>query len=419
MHSDMQLFDARQLLCRHDSCIVAGMMKITESTDAMLPLWRLGFRPFFLAGAAFAVIAIGLWLGILTGALSGWHPAGGTLAWHRHEMMFGFGIAIVAGFLLTAVQNWTATPGLAGRPLAGLALLWLAGRLVWLLDAPLWLLIPVDGAFLPLTALVIGRQLWQVKQTRNYPVAGLLLLMAAANTLALTGLAQDNDAWQRQGVHAALWLLAALMGLIGGRVVPFFTQRGLLRSSQPTPIVALDRTAMGSAVLVALLTASGLSLTATPWIAAVFLVMGISTAMRMARWYDKGIWGVPLLWSLHLAFAWLALAPLGMALWHLGLISTLSLPLHALTIGAMGGLILAMISRVTLGHTGRPLQPPAAMSWAFIALNVSALSRVLVLPGVSTHVLWLSGALWVIAFGLYLAYYARMLLTPRVDGMSG
>jgi len=393
------------------------MMTITERTDAMLPLWRLGFRPFFLAGTAFAVIAIALWLGVLAGAITGWQPAGGTLAWHRHEMTFGFGIAIVAGFLLTAVQNWTATPGLAGRPLTGLALLWLAGRLVWLLDAPLWLLIPVDGAFLPLTALVIGRQLWRVKQKRNYPVVGLLLLMASANALVLTGLAQENDTWQRQGVHTALWFLAALMGLIGGRVVPFFT--GLLLSTPPAPNMALDRTAMGSAILAALLTASGLSLTATPWIAAVFLVMGISTAIRLARWYDKGIWGVPLLWSLHLAFAWLALAPLGMALWHLGLINTLGLPLHALTIGAMGGLILGMIARVTLGHTGRPLKPPAAMNWAFIALNVSALSRVVMLPGAPEHLLWLSGALWIIAFGLYLRHYARMLLTPRVDGMSG
>lgn len=402
-----------------NSCIVAAMMKITERTDSMLPLWRLGFRPFFLAGAAFAVIAIGLWLGVLAGIITDWQPAGGALAWHRHEMLFGFAMAIVAGFLLTAVQNWTATPGLAGRPLAGLALVWLAGRLVWLLDAPLWLLVPVDGAFLLLTAIVIGRQIWQVKQVRNYPVPGLLLLMAAANLLTLAGLASGNDAWQRQGVHAALWLLAALMGLIGGRVIPFFTQRGLMRSYQPTPVVALDRTAMGSAVVVALLTASGLSLTATPWMAIVFVVMGTSTAIRLARWYDKGIWGVPLLWSLHIAFAWLALAPLGMALWHLDIIATPSLPLHALTIGAMGGLILAMIARVTLGHTGRPLQPPAAMSWAFVALNVSALSRVLALPGVSSHILWLSGALWLIAFGLYLAYYARMLLTPRVDGMSG
>lgn len=126
-----------------------------------------------------------------------------------------------------------------------------------------------------------------------------------------------------------------------------------------------------------------------------------------------------MLWSLHVAFLWLALAPLGMALWHLGLIDRVSLPLHALTIGAMSGLILAMIARVTLGHTGRPLQPPAAMSIAFIALNASALSRVLVTSGAPAWLLWLSGTLWIVAFGLYLLYYARMLVTPRVDGMSG
>lgn len=394
------------------------MMKISENTRSLFPLWRLGFRPFFLAGASFATLAILLWLASLGGHLH-WQPAGGVLTWHRHEMMFGFAVAIVAGFLLTAVQNWTATPGLTGRSLALLAGVWLAGRLVWLLDAPLWLLIPVDAAFLPLTALAIGRQIVSVKQKRNYPVPGLLLLMAVANGLSLAGLAQDNDNWQRQGVHAGLWLVAAMMGLIGGRVIPFFTQRGLLRQAQVPAIPQLDRIAMASAVLVALLTAFGLSLSPTPWMAIVFAVMGVSTLVRLTRWQDRGIWGVPLLWSLHVAFLWLALAPLGMALWHLGLIDSLSLPLHALTIGAMGGLILAMIARVTLGHTGRPLQAPAAMSIAFVALNASALSRVLMTAGAPPWLLWLSGSLWIVAFGLYLLYYARMLVTPRVDGMSG
>jgi hypothetical protein len=224
------------------------MMKISENTRSLFPLWRLGFRPFFLAGASFATLAILLWLAFLGGHL-GWQPAGGMLAWHRHEMMFGFAVAIVAGFLLTAVQNWTATPGLTGRPLALLAGLWLAARLLWLVDTPLWLLIPVDAAFLPLTALAVGRQIVSVKQTRNYPVPGLLLLMAAANGLTLTGLALGDDDWQRQGVHAGLWLVAAMMGLIGGRVIPFFTQRGLLRQTQAPAILALDRTAMASAVL--------------------------------------------------------------------------------------------------------------------------------------------------------------------------
>jgi uncharacterized protein involved in response to NO len=394
------------------------MMKISEHTRSLFPLWRLGFRPFFLAGAGFATLAIALWLAFLSGALY-WSPAGGALAWHRHEMMFGFAAAIVAGFLLTAVQNWTATPGLTGRPLALLTGIWLAGRLVWLLDAPLWLLIPVDIAFLPLAALAVGRQIVSVKQTRNYPVPGLLVLMTAANGLTLTGLAMGNDDWQRQGVHAGLWLVAAMMGLIGGRVIPFFTQRGLLRQTQAPAILALDRIAMGSAVLMAALTALGHSLTPSPWVALVFGVFGICTLIRLARWYDHGIWGVPLLWSLHLAFFWLALAPLGMALWHLGLIDSLSLPLHALTIGAMSGLILGMMARVTLGHTGRPLQPPAAMNIAFIALNASAVTRIAMTAGAPAWLLWLSGACWVVAFGLYLLYYARMLVTPRVDGMSG
>ena len=150
---------------------------------AIPPIWRLGFRPFFLGGALFAVLAIALWLAALAGLWSGWQPVGGWLAWHRHEMLFGFGVAIIAGFLLTAVQTWTGVPGLQGKPLALLAGLWLAARLAWLFDAPLALLLVLQLSFLPLLAWAIGRSLWRVRQKRNYPVVGLLLLLTLADAL--------------------------------------------------------------------------------------------------------------------------------------------------------------------------------------------------------------------------------------------
>ena len=184
---------------------------------AIAPLWRLGFRPFFLAGGLFALIAMAFWTVVLTGHLSTWQPVGGWLAWHRHEMPFGFGIAIIAGFLLTAVQNWTGRAGLSGRPLMLLAALWLAARLAWLLEAPLLVLIPLQVAFLPLLAFVIGRSLWQVRQHNNYPVVAVLALLGGTDALVLAGLALGDEGMQRQGVLAAMWLIAALMGLIGGR----------------------------------------------------------------------------------------------------------------------------------------------------------------------------------------------------------
>ncbi|HBO8865323.1 TPA: short-chain dehydrogenase, partial [Pseudomonas aeruginosa] len=199
---------------------------------AIPPIWRLGFRPFFLGGALFAVLAIALWLAALAGLWSGWQPVGGWLAWHRHEMLFGFGVAIIAGFLLTAVQTWTGVPGLQGKPLALLAGLWLAARLAWLFDAPLALLLVLQLSFLPLLAWAIGRSLWRVRQKRNYPVVGLLLLLTLADALVLLGLFEGNDDWQRRASIAALWLIAGMMNLIGGRVIPFFTQRGLGRQQQ-------------------------------------------------------------------------------------------------------------------------------------------------------------------------------------------
>lgn len=220
------------------------------SALAVTPLLRLAFRPFFLLGSLLALIAVPLWLLALHGHLDGWQPTGGWLAWHRHELVFGFAVAIIAGFLLTAVQTWTGQPSLSGWPLGVLVAVWLAARISWLTAAPLWLLIPMNLLFLLLLALAMARLLYAVRQTRNYPIVALLLLLLLAEGLALAGLATSNDAWQRQAVLGALWLVAAMMGLIGGRVIPFFTQRGLGRATAVQPWVWLDWTLLlGSAVL--------------------------------------------------------------------------------------------------------------------------------------------------------------------------
>lgn len=387
---------------------------------AIPPIWRLGFRPFFLGGALFAVLAIALWLAALAGLWSGWQPVGGWLAWHRHEMLFGFGVAIIAGFLLTAVQTWTGVPGLQGKPLALLAGLWLAARLAWLFDAPLALLLVLQLSVLPLLAWAIGRSLWRVRQKRNYPVVGLLLLLTLADALVLLGLFEGNDDWQRRASIAALWLIAGMMNLIGGRVIPFFTQRGLGRQQQVPAIAWLDNGILLGCVLVALLTAAGVTTQPTPWLAGLFAALGGAQLWRLWRWRDRGIWQVPLLWSLHLAYFWIAVAPLGMALWSLGLALAPSQALHALAVGGMGGLILAMLARVTLGHTGRALQPPAAMPWAFALLNLGCAARVF-LPSLlpANWALPLAGGLWALAFLLFAWFYAPMLCRPRVDGHPG
>lgn len=396
-------------------------MQVLDRRKAMaiLPLWRLAFRPFFLAGCVLALLAVPLWLAVFSGRLSGWQPAGGWLAWHRHELLFGFGLAIIAGFLLTAVQTWTGTPGLSGKRLAALAALWLGARLAWLMDAPWPLLTVLELGFALAVAGLMGLTLWRVRQKRNYPIVLVLLLLAAADGLSVYGLVQHDEGIERQSVLTGLWLVAAMMGLIGGRVIPFFTQRGLGRVQGVAAWPWLDRLLLVGSALVALLYASGAALSANIACGLLFAALAVGHGIRLVRWHDRDLWRVPLLWSLHLAYAWLALACLGMALWHFGVPVNPSLAVHSLTIGAMAGLILAMIARVSLGHTGRPLEPPAGMTLAFILLNLACVSRVLLVLLLPLAALWLAGVCWTLAFGLYTWRYGPMLLQTRVDGHPG
>ena len=396
-------------------------MQVVDRRKALSipPVWRLAFRPFFLAGAVYALLAIPLWVATWTGIWPGFQPTGGWLAWHRHEMLFGFAMAIVAGFLLTAVQTWTGQVAPSGKPLIGLALLWLLARLGWLFGLPAQLLAPLDLLFLLVVAWMMARMLWAVRQQRNYPIVGVLALMIGADAMVLAGVLQGDDALQRQGVLAGLWLVAALMAMIGGRVIPFFTQRGLGLAEQVKAWPWLEWSLLGGSALIAILHALAVALVPQPLIGVLFLAIGLGHLLRLCRWYDAGIWKVPLLWSLHLAMLWLVVACFGLALWHFGLLAQSSPSLHALSVGSMSGLILAMIARVTLGHTGRPLQLPGGVVWAFVLFNLGAAARVFLSTLWPVSGLWLAAICWALAFAIYIWRYAPMLLRARVDGHPG
>ncbi|WP_404439945.1 NnrS family protein [Stutzerimonas chloritidismutans] len=383
------------------------------------PVWRLAFRPFFLAGSLFAMLAIPLWIAAWTGLWPGFQPTGGWLAWHRHEMLFGFAMAIVAGFLLTAGQTWTGQPGVSGNRLMVLAGVWLLARLGWLFGMPVAVLIPLDLLFLLGVTGLMARMLWVVKQKRNYPIIAVLSLMIGADVLVLCGVALGDDGLQRQGVLAGLWLVAALMAIIGGRVIPFFTQRGLGRTEAVKPWVWLDVGLLVGTGLIAVLYAAGVALQQSLLIGMLFLAIAAGHLLRLVRWYDKGIWQVPLLWSLHLAMLWLVVAAAGLALWNFGLLNSSSPALHALSVGSMSGLILAMIARVTLGHTGRPLELPSGIVGAFVLFNLGAASRVFMSDQWPVMGLWLAAICWALAFALYAWRYAPMLVAARVDGHPG
>ncbi|WP_223502156.1 NnrS family protein [Pseudomonas sp. BF-R-24] len=380
---------------------------------AAAPVFSLGFRPFFLAGAGFAAIAVAVWALWLYGRLPGAQPMGGMLAWHRHEMPFGFTAAIIAGFLLTAVPNWTGRPGLNGWPLIGLVLVWLIARLAWLMPMPAILLLALQVPFLPLLACVLGRDLIAAGKRENYPVLLMVTLLAGCQALTLLGIFNEDVNLQRHGVLAALWLVGALMSVIGGRVIPFFIQRGLNRPATPAAHPLPGKVLLISAMLAAVSFAAGLNDAPRVWLALLFALISGLHLLRLWRWHDRGLWRVPLLWSLYLAYTWLAVATLAMALWHLGWMPQQSLATHSLAVGGIGGVVLAMIARVSLGHTGRPLLPSKVIVVGFALVLVAGVSRVLLVP-FSGWGLGMSALLWCMAFGLFLSRYIGILFKPRV-----
>lgn len=396
-------------------------MQLLDRSAALkiTPFLRLGFRPFFFFGCVLAVVAIPLWLFALNGYFGQWAPTGGWLAWHRHELLFGFVGAIIAGFLLTAVQTWTGVPGLSGKLLLALTLLWVAARLAWFVGMPVPVFLLLNGLFFPLVALQMARSVWPVRQVRNYPLVIVLLVLSLLNALVLYGVAIENDGLQRQAVLGGLWAVGAIMSIIGGRVIPFFTQRGLLRTEAVKAWPLLEHALLYGTLLVVLCYAFGWALQPNPLIGVLFLFLAIGHLVRMARWYDKGVWQVPLLWSLHLAFLWFVLAYVAMSLWNFGWLNNVSLAVHALTVGAMAGLILAMIARVTLGHTGRMLTPPKAMVWGFVLFNLAALSRVFIVELNYQAGLGIATLAWSLSFIIFLVFYGPMLWRARVDGAPG
>lgn len=377
--------------------------------------FALGFRPFFLAAGVYAVLMMGLWLGVLHGSLDigAWPP----LVWHGHEMLFGFAVAVIAGFLLTAAQNWTGIPTPRGKPLVVLFLLWLAGRLGFLVPGlPPEGVAVIDLLFLPALAFALALPILKAKQLNNYPFPLMLLALAAANALVhAEALGWTTTA--RLGLHLATYAIVTMMVVMGGRVIPSFTDNKLrTRARRWKTIERLAPAATLAALLAALIAPASLVTAALAAIAATVHVV------RLVGWYTPKYWSVPLLWILHLGYAWIALgfALLAVSAAGIGMVAVSSL--HAFTAGGIGVLTLGMMARVSLGHSGRMLEPAPVMTRAFVAINLAALLRValpLLFPGVYAQSMLAAGLAWVIAFALFVAIYAPILLRPRVDGKPG
>lgn len=395
------------------------MLALRYARMAAAPAFlRGGFRPFFFGGACWAVIALTLWLYSLAAGTT-LPTSFDPLAWHRHEMLFGFVGAIVAGFLLTAVPNWTGRLPIAGAPLAALFALWLAGRLAVLfssMTSPAFAAL-LDVGFFATLAGVAAREVLQANN-RNLPVVGLIALFGLVNALdhlAAAGLLADADlAWK-----SAIALIIILISLIGGRIVPSFTRNWLakrgVKAGLPTQPGRFDLAIIGLTAIAFL-----------AWITAPtgYLTGGLlaSAAMgqlaRLGRWKGWKTLADPLVVILHIGYVWV---PIGLGLLaavELGAPIPRSAAIHALTAGAMATMILAVMSRAILGHTGRELRANALTQLAYFLVTIGALLRVTAPLGLVEYRLGMevAGAAWIAAFLCFLASYGPMLLRPRIDG---
>jgi len=398
-----------------ESLPIFSQAKEATPLPAGWPLLRLGFRPFYLGGALLAAVMVPLWLVMFFGQVP-LMPAVAPLLWHAHEMLFGFAVAIIVGFLMTAGKAWTGLATPRGPVLAALALLWLAARVTSVLG-PYALYAVLDAALLPLVAILMVRLFLRARSYRNLPMGVILSLLACANLafhLAVSGVVNLPV---MAPLYAALALIVMIESVIAGRVIPMFTM-AVTPGLKLTSSVWVDRLALG-------VTALGLLLWvfAPPGAMGLF-VLALASGLhvkRLGSWRPAVTRSRPVLWILHAAYAWIPLGLGLLALAQIGIVPV-SAGVHALAVGATGGLIIGMITRTARGHTGRPIMVSKPEVAAYALVMTAAVLRVLLpLVAPSLYLAALVGAAvaWSLAFGIYLWVYTPWLMTTRLDGKDG
>lgn len=381
-----------------------------------------GFRPFFLLAGIFAALSVFAWLWVY-GAGAVPDPRMPPQFWHAHEMLFGFIAAAIAGFLLTAVPSWTGSRGFSGLPLVVLTAVWLAGRIAFGLGdtLPFGLVAALELAFLPGVMLLVAPSLFR-SSNRNARLLVVLLVFWAMDAWFLHGIGAGDVAASAAALRGALGLVLVLITVIGGRIVPAFTRNALGQSGKDAVIRSypLVEKLVVPAMLgyaVADMAAPGGMVTA--WVAAFAAVL---QAWRLSGWQGLRTAATPIVWILHVAYLWL---PVGLALkaaFLFGEFAWAAYWQHALGAGAAGSMILAVMTRAALGHTGRPLRAHPVTVAAYLLLTLAVAVRVFgpsLAPASYVGVVMTAGTLWFAAFTLYVAVYAPVLLMPRADGKPG
>lgn len=382
----------------------------TPATEGVA-IFRKGFRPFFFLGALYAIALLPIWLGMLAGVSIDVDRQLTGVTWHAHELLFGFAGAIIAGFMLTAVGNWTGNETATGLHLALLCALWIAGRLAVMLPIPQTIATAIDLSFIPALAFTVARPLVRTGNRRNFVMLGVL------GAYWLGNLAIWTLAWRTRGLRCAIDVIILLIVLLTGRVLPMFTRNATkIESIRSIPI--LDRLAILSMVLVTTVDAT----LANSYVrAAAYATAAILVAARTVHWGMLPALRVPMLWILHAGHAFVVIGLVMRALPIFVPVISESAAIHAFTVGAIGCTTLGMMSRVSLGHTGRLIEAPRPMIVAFAALVLGAIVRVVGPHWATTYALslYFAGTAWTLAFALFLWCYTPMLFSPRIDGKAG
>ena len=380
------------------------------------PLLSYGFRPFFLGAGIYAVIAMVLWIGALT---QGWEIGGdyGMVNWHGHEMLFGYTSAALAGFMLTAIPNWTGRLPVSGAQLLGLVLLWLAGRVA--MAAPELLGVTgsalVDGLFLPILAMVAGIEIFAGKNWKNLKILAGLVTLSAANIAFHFSVITEGVAMAASRAGVAIYIM--LIVVVGGRIVPSFTRNWLVKAGSPHLPKPFSRFDVAAMVWLLVALALWVALPENPFTAFAAVAAAGLHAVRLVRWQGWRTLDEPLLLGLHVGYGFVPLGMLVVSLAAMGWVASAS-ALHVLTVGAIGGMTLAVMTRASLGHTGRPLTASLPTALAYLMLALSAVLRPFaeLVPSLYHLLLGLSGTCWLIAFGLFCLDFGPILFSPRIKG---
>jgi uncharacterized protein involved in response to NO len=386
----------------------------SAAAPSAFALWNLGFRPFYLGASIFASVSILLWVGEYAGLLHVGYLR--DPVWHAHEMLFGYTIAVIVGFLFTAGRNWTGQPTPSGALLAGYFLLWIAGRVSVMTPYPILAAI-LNAAFPVAAAIGLAFPLVRSANRRNYFFVALLVLLGALTLAIHLGRIGLVVLPQRASLQVGLDVVLFVIAVMGGRVIPMFTNNGVpgVRATR-TPLV--EKAALGGVLALSVVDLLGVDARVVGVLA---LAVAIAHAVRLALWQPWRTTRVPIVWVLHAAYAWIVVYLLLRALAAYGFVAS-PLATHALTIGAIGGMTIGMMTRTARGHSGRPLAADGSEVLSYALIQIAALLRVgggIALPDHYLASVVLSGLCWSAGFAVYAVRYWPVLTRPRLDGKPG